>query len=272
MLEQLKLIYEPKVYVVGTNISDDTQLAKFLSDENINTGYASTAESDAEELMEVAGRVCYMSFNKPRPGGNKAYIERILESSHGSVLEHGIANILITGVSRSLIHELVRHRAGFGFSQLSQRYVDESDTAFVVPPEYISNSLLFEIWLESCRNSLDTYKNLVEKATDNKLHNLDKRIELLSQDERTALRKEVRQAARSVLPNCTETKIFVTGNFRAWRHFIEMRASSHADKEICRLANMIFNELVKRFPNTFGDYKSEDTDNFRELTTTYRKV
>ena len=74
-----------------------------------------------------------MSFQRPRPGGNKAYIGHLLEVGHGSVLEHAVFNLLFTGVSRSLTHELVRHRAGFGFSQLSQRFVDESKCSFVEP-------------------------------------------------------------------------------------------------------------------------------------------
>ena len=82
---------------------------------------------------KTAGRVCYMSFAKPRPGGNHAYLNHILEVGHGSVLEHAVWCLVITGVSRSLTHELVRHRAGFSYSQLSQRYVDESVAEYVEP-------------------------------------------------------------------------------------------------------------------------------------------
>src|SRR5438034_11227619 len=74
-----------------------------------------------------------MSFAKPRTGGNQAYIGHILEVGHGSVLEHAVWNLIITGVSRSFTHELIRHRAGFGYSQLSQRYVDESEASYVEP-------------------------------------------------------------------------------------------------------------------------------------------
>jgi thymidylate synthase (FAD) len=271
-MEDLKIITEPSVYIVGTNQIYGPELEQFYLDENVAETYLSDAKSDAEELMETAGRLCYMSFSKPRPGGNQAYLKRILESSHGSVLEHGFANIIITGVSRSLTHELVRHRVGFGYSQLSQRYVDESNTAFVVPPEYLSNSLQFEHWKESCQQALKTYKALVNTMMEEKLIKLQKTFNDLPQDERTQMRKEVRQSARSVLPNCTETKIFATGNFRAWRHFIEMRASFHADTEICRLANKIYVRLAELFPATFGDYQSETKGNVTELVTPYRKV
>src|SRR5207253_10437838 len=90
-------------------------------------------EIAGESLTEIAGRVCYMSFVRPRPGGNQAYLEHILDVGHGSVLEHAVWNFIFTGVSRALTHELVRHRAGWAYSQLSQRYVDESFAEFVEP-------------------------------------------------------------------------------------------------------------------------------------------
>ena len=74
-----------------------------------------------------------LRFAKPRPGGNSAYIQHIKETGHGSVLEHAVWSLIFTDVSRSLTHELVRHRAGVGYSQLRQRYVDESVAEFVVP-------------------------------------------------------------------------------------------------------------------------------------------
>src|SRR5581483_10914200 len=134
----MKLIYEPSVFLISRfEIGPGLQI--FLDNEGLHfpMGYNSIneGESDSSLIPEVAGRLCYLSFNNPRPCGNAAYLKHILESGHGSVLEHAVFGMIFTGVSRSLTHELVRHRAGFGFSQLSQRYVDESDVAFVVPPE-----------------------------------------------------------------------------------------------------------------------------------------
>ncbi|MGH3977398.1 MAG: FAD-dependent thymidylate synthase, partial [Pseudonocardiaceae bacterium] len=76
-------------------------------------------------------------------------------------------------------------------------------------------------------------------------------------DEPTATlrRKQARQAARSVLPNATETRIVVTGNYRAWRHFLAMRATEHADVEIRELAVEILRQLHKVAPNVFGDFE-----------------
>jgi thymidylate synthase (FAD) len=70
----------------------------------------------------------------------------------------------------------------------------------------------------------------------------------------TLRRKQARQAARAVLPNATETRIVVTGNYRAWRHFIAMRASEHADVEIRELAVECLRQLQRVAPNVFADF------------------
>ena len=90
--------------------------------------------SDGERLAEFAGRLCYMSQKNPANRATREYLENIKKQGHGSVLEHANYSLLLEGVSRSLTHELVRHRAGFAYSQLSQRYVDESEANFVMPP------------------------------------------------------------------------------------------------------------------------------------------
>ncbi len=104
--------------------------------------------------------MCYMSFAKPRPGGNHAYVEHILEVGHGSVLEHGVWNFLFTGISRSLTHELIRHRAGFGYSQLSQRYVDESIAEYVEPDCIAASAELHGVWLDAVAQSHQAYMKL----------------------------------------------------------------------------------------------------------------
>jgi thymidylate synthase (FAD) len=128
----VKLVYEPKVYLVSHTTPDilkDDGLQDFYRDEGVP---AVPLSAPGEHLPEIAGRLCYMSFDKPRPGGNQAFLDRIKSESHGSCLEHPSWSFIFTGVSRSLTHELVRHRH-MSYSQLSQRFVDESDCRFVVP-------------------------------------------------------------------------------------------------------------------------------------------
>src|SRR5213075_1643 len=122
--------------------------------------------TDGERLAEFAGRLCYMSQANPANRKTGDYLENIKKQGHGSVLEHANYSILIEGVSRSLTHELVRHRAGFAYSQLSQRYVDESQAAFVVPPAIIGDQALEASWREQIESAQRTYVALVEQLMD----------------------------------------------------------------------------------------------------------
>lgn len=251
----MKLIRQPRVYLLGRQQVDEEELSRFLR-ENEQT-WSTDTEIGAERLCEIAGRVCYMSFGKGRKT-NAEYLGNIIGMGHGSVLEHATWNLLFTGVSRSFTHELVRHRAGFGYSQLSQRYVDESTADFVEPDCIAENPELHAIWLEAIQHSHAAYCKLVE--------GLDKTF--ADEPSTTLRRKLARQAARSVLPNATETKIFVTGNGRAWRHFIEMRGSEHAETEIRLVALEVLRILQKESPAIFGDYKITSLPNGVEVVQT----
>ncbi|HEY1187910.1 MAG TPA: FAD-dependent thymidylate synthase [Gemmata sp.] len=279
-------IVEPEVYILGRQTVDESELNRFLADHGVS--WESDSEVAGEVLTETAGRVCYMSFAKPRPGGNSAYLTHIKEVGHGSVLEHAVWNLLLTGVSRSLTHELVRHRAGFGFSQLSQRYVDESVAEYVEPDIIARDPELHAIWLESVKQAHVAYTKLagliLDRAGQTCPHCHDTRVNRQSGwcpgcetytagRITTEERKAARQAARSVLPNATETKIFVTANARALRHFLEMRGSSQAEPEIRKLAGAILDVLQKDAPTLFGDYtRAPLPDGTFELNTPYRKV
>ena len=200
-------------------------------------------EEGADFLSEFAGRACYESWGRPNPAtrANVDYMKHIIELQHFSVLEHASVTFYITSVSRSLTHELVRHRH-LSFSQRSQRYVDESKAEFVYPP-----ALREEIgdagWaLDHATGAMKTaYGELVSY-----LHNI-----------RGLPRKDARQAARCILPNMTATSIVVTGNHRAWRDVLHKRWHVAADKEICQLAGLLLNELRQIAPNTYQDIPTQ---------------
>ncbi len=258
----MKIIRRPSVYLVGRQALDESELKRFLADHEV-VGWGTDSARAAEVLPEVAGRLCYMSFAKPRPGGNEAYLGHIKEVGHGSVLEHSVWNFIITGVSRSFTHELVRHRAGFGYSQLSQRYVDESVADFVEPGCIADDPDLHRLWLAAVESAQRAYVQLVEGL----------QAKFASVEDKTLRRKLARQAARSVLPNATETKIFVTANARAWRHFIELRCNEHAETEIREVAAMILEILQREAPHLFGDYELVSLpDGTRAARTAFRKV
>mgnify|MGYP003296266123 CR=1 FL=1 len=206
-------------------------------------------ETDADggqALAEFAGRACYQSWSKPNPSTatNAGYLRHILDVGHLSVLEHGSVSFYLTGVSRSLTHELIRHRH-FSYSQLSQRYVPERDAAMVEPGVIAEDPELHALFLEAGEQALASYTKLLE--------GLEKKF--ADVDNVTSRRKQARQAARAVLPNATETRIVVTGNYRAMRHFVAMRASEHADVEIRELAIAMLRELKRVAPNAFADFE-----------------
>ena len=161
-MDQIRIFREPVVYVVGRQAISDDELDRFLRDHGVT--WQTDTEVAGEHLIETAGRVCYMSFAKPRPGGNKVYIDHLLEVGHGSVLEHAVWNFLFTGVSRSLTHELVRHRAGWGYSQLSQRYVDESVAEYVEPDVIANDPELHILWLDTIEKTHQAYVQLDRKS------------------------------------------------------------------------------------------------------------
>src|SRR3954465_10598009 len=107
-----------------------------------------------------------MSQKNPANRLTRDYVENIKKQGRGSVLEHANYSVLLEGVSRSLTHELVRHRAGFAYSQLSQRYVDESQAAFVMPPAIIGDKALEAAWTKNIEDAQRTYVALVEQLMD----------------------------------------------------------------------------------------------------------
>jgi thymidylate synthase (FAD) len=260
----MQIIREPRVTVLARQ--------QFVYPEHIR--WHSDSEVAGEVVAEFAGRLCYLSFgedagleggHKSIPGRttNEAYLGNILTTKHGSVLEHAVWSLLLEGVSRTLTHELVRHRAGFGFSQLSQRYVDESTIGFVLPPEIEEGTAPFEVWESACESSLASYQSLLAEMI----------AQVGEHGTPTMRKKRARQAARAVLLNCAETKIVVTGNARAWRHFCEMRGSPTAEIEIRRLAVAVLGVLQDEAPHIFKDMRVVDhEDGVPVIDTTHSKV
>ena len=219
--------------------------------------------TDGEKLAEFAGRLCYMSQKNPASRETREYLENIKKQGHGSVLEHANYSLLLEGVSRSLTHELVRHRAGFAYSQLSQRYVDESQANFVVPPAIVGDEVLEKEWRAQVDEAQRSYVRLVEHLMERYGWVADK----------VHRRKMSREAARGVLPNSTETKIVVTGNARAWRTMLELRSSEGAELEIRRCAVAIIKMLSRESPAFFSDFEIYQADDRREAARiVYHKV
>jgi thymidylate synthase (FAD) len=226
---------------------------------------------DSTQLCKTAGQVCYASFG-PRRTTNEnaaAYIERLTSAGHGSVLEHANFSFLLYGISRSVTHELVRHRAGAGFSQISQRYVSGSVLRFVERPEYGEDEELHRLFEERADRASAGYEEMAQRLLDRQ----EGGASMLTADYKTDARKKVQQTARSLLPNETEAPMVFTGNVRALRHIIEMRADAHAESEIRNLALRLFLCLRTVDPILFGDYELDELpDGTYTVSTEYRKA
>mgnify|MGYP001415158469 CR=1 FL=1 len=200
---------------------------------------ADWVSTDADLLAEFAGRSCYQSFHKPNPKteANPAYLSNILDQGHYSVLEHSSATFYVTGVSRALTHELIRHRH-LSYSELSQRFVNIENVMPVFPPAVRDGEAEEWVTVENAYSKAEeAYRDLVEIL-----------------EERGFARKQAREAARAVMPNATETRIVVTGNMRAWRDMLFKRYSAHADAEIREFAAEILSQLKTIAPGQFQDF------------------
>jgi thymidylate synthase (FAD) len=246
----------PKVLLVASTRAD------IRADNAPWSEWACDATTDADMLAEFAGRLCYQSWNKPNPATarNTDYIANILLQQHYSVLEHAGFTVAILGVSRSFTHELVRHRH-LSFSQLSQRFVDKSQAAFVPPPLFRDDPEATALLEAHHKASLAIYRRLVAIA--------EAKLAAVPGLDKTARRKRAREAARCVLPNMTETQIVVTGNHRAWREFLEKRATEHADAEMREVALQIYHIARSIAPATYQDFREE---HLPDGTTVLRKL
>jgi thymidylate synthase (FAD) len=264
----MAMIAKPEVNLSGISnflkgFPKDYEFVKYLKDP--------VKLPPAEKLVKVAGQTCYMSFGPKRTWNKEAqkYLNNIIYSGHGSVMEHANFSFLIWGVSRSFTHELVRHRAGCAYSQQSQRYVSGRVLRFVEREEYQKDKKLHRMFEDRIDNAYKTYTEMAAYLYDKQA----KGEKILSGEEQTDLRKKVQQVARSVLPNETEAPIVVTANVRAWRHMINMRASSHAEVEIRRVFFNIYKILRKMSPMLFKDFKIVHLhDGTYSVTTQFPKV
>ena len=235
---------------------------EFVEPEHLKVQWKGDA-TGGERLAEYAGRLCYMSQHNPIQRTTAEYLENIKKQGHGSVLEHAVYVLLIKGISRSCSHELVRHRAGFGYSQISQRYVDESHAAFVLPPAIQGDAALEQAWERQVTDAQAAYVRAVE--------GLMTRYEWVA--DKVHRRKLAREAARSVLPNATEVKIVVSGNARAWRTMLELRCGEGAELEIRRMAVACLRLLQREGGSLFSDFAIYVADDKQEAARVeYHKV
>lgn len=211
------------------------------------TPYAAhDGQSDIDELAEVAGRNCYQSWTRPNPNTatNAGYLSNILGMGHESVLEHGSVTFHVADASRSFLTEITRHRH-LSFSVVSQRYVDASELVPVVPPaveglEMQDYAVALAMIEEHAWRSQELYEHLEALLRGNGDN-----------------RKEAREGARAVLPNCLDSPMVITGNLRAWRDVLRKRHHVAADRELQEFAGHVLDHLEQLAPHSVQDFPIE---------------
>lgn len=214
--------------------------------------------TDAEKIIETAGRICYDSFGTGR--SSDAYHEHIRDVGHGSVTEHATFVFHLSGISRNLSLELNRHRVGTAISQRSTRFVDEVLTPITEHPAltaFFSDVAVSEEDKERVRDSCAKALFYSRKAYGDVAHALQSWLTSL-QEPSSIARKQARGAAARYLLNGLETEYIWSCNVRQALHIIALRGDRSADAEI-RVFAKLFAEILKtEVPAYFGDIQLEE--------------
>lgn len=179
--------------------------------------------------VEAAGRAAGICWNKEEKEDYGSFVKRVIQKGHESVIEHVSFTFRIEGVSRALTHQLVRHRIA-SYSQRSQRFVDEGEFTYVIPPNVEKDEEARKLFIGFMEDSKDLYHRLRDMGIP-------------------------KQDARFVIPNACESKIYVTMNARSLRNFLRLRLAKDAQWEIRELAMRMFDLAFEVSPELFEDLK-----------------
>lgn len=185
---------------------------------------------ESVKLIELAGRTAYKSEDQITNDSADAFVRKIREREHESVIEHAVASMHIV-CDRGVSHEIVRHRL-FSYTQESTRYCNYSqdkhgnEITVIEPPGLTPNQK--DYWFQAVSEAEYDYLKMIDEGA-------------------------TPQIARSVLPICLKTKIVMTGNFRNWRHFLKLRMAPNAHPQMREIAFMVHDILMGVAPVVFED-------------------
>ena len=255
----MKFFDEPKVYLISKPQLHWSGIQKFMEQENLSWKHNDIDHSDGDLLPEFAGRICYVSFGqKQGRKRNDEYIKNILSMGHGSVLEHSNYTFLVTNASRGFTHEMVRHRAGFAYSQESTHYINYllDDAKVLIPHHKDLDGCDDDIYRDSYTTSIDAYNKAYDGLRDSGVS-----------------KKDACSLSRPLLPIGIESKLVFTANIRSLRHFMQTRGNAHNVDEIRLVAVKVLKVMQKEAPNCFHDMKIIiDADDKEVIQSTYKKV
>lgn len=245
----------PEVFLIGGPQMYLSQIEKYL--DRVGPGAVAWIDRvlrepahDGERLAEFGGRLCYRSWQpKLNPNVNKIrsdskeYMVNILESRHGSVLEHSMYNFVFHNVSRVFTHELITHRVGTAKSQESLRFVRLTELGFRIP----------EI-LEPMR---DKIISLVEQLEEFQI-DAAKALGLDDDGVPFHVKKEATSALRRLAPIGLSTGVMWSANLRTLRFCIEARTALGAEEEIRFVFDKVGQIMKSNCPNVFQDFERDD--------------
>jgi len=261
---------DTKVFVIGQTMIDPSTIDAYL----LHMGVSPNArlmiydrelaiQSHMDRLVEVMGRLCYKSVE---PGLNPnitkiredaaIYLHNLIESGHGSVLEHASINFIISGVSRVFTHELVRHRVGTAFSQESMRYVRLTPDARIRLTPSLS----------------DAHRDrLLNRVFDlmTEIDAVNKEIDLDNEKMGFTRKKKITSDLRSFVPMGVLTEMGFSANVRTLRHLIQVRTDPSAEQEIREIFSLIALACIERAPHMFADFECKQDGSWVPL---YGKV
>lgn len=257
----------PKVFFIGATDVDYIALEDYLRYTGQESFLADMNEAQTqgvnpgEILCSFYAKLCYASLtdsknkNISRVRSIPDNILSILDTGHGSVIEHCSLNFVVTDCSRVFTHELVRHRVGTAFSQTSGRYVRNDELKIIMDPILTPVSDIFErVRLSIQEGYKEMEQKMFEGVTD------------------FSTKKKITSALRRIMPNGQANEIGVTINLRTLRQTIEARTSRHAEWEIRLVYNQIYDLVWSRYPLMFSDAKREMVENQYEITFRNKKI
>jgi thymidylate synthase (FAD) len=199
------------------------------------------------KTIEKAGRVCYKSEGKITEDSAPRFVSALLDKGHEAMIEHASMSYKVI-CDRGVSHEIVRHRL-FSYAQESTRYCDYGKSGEIViiqtplnDPKYTTKKIVYNDALNTFEcTPYSTWTHCIETCEE--AYNLLREMNVPP------------QIARSVLPNALKTEIVITGNFREWRHFFELRTNPKAaHPQMVEVANLILADAVTRVSIVFDEY------------------
>ena len=252
----------PQTYFVGYTVINQSEMDRYLSDSG-NQDFLQTIQaareqglSDGEILTSFYAKLCYASLtlgkndNITRVRDIPDNVKATLGAGHGSVFEHCNLNFVVRNCSRVFTHELVRHRVGTAFSQMSGRYVrgDKID-------------IVFDPILAQVKDHIETLQSYIEDS-------YNRMVRLMGLDEMKDFdrKKKITSALRRLLPNGQSNEIGFSVNLRSLRHLIQVRTGRHAEWEIRLTFEQVYQLIKEKYPMVFCDAKEEVVDGIIEVS------